>query len=140
MLFSVASAKSILFLCAQSTVLANPVIITDNPAFNLPTPETDDVLMAGPLERPVDPKYHLSIRRDVADIEARAASITSDQQEGLRLHNIARAGRGLRALLWDSNLEADALDWAQTMAQSGEFEHSKNSQRPGQGENLAFQK
>ena len=54
----------------------------------------------------------------------------------LREHNAARAAVGVGPLRSDTNLERDALAYAQEMARTGKFEHSTGDSRTGQGENL----
>ncbi|KAH7021338.1 CAP domain-containing protein [Microdochium trichocladiopsis] len=73
-----------------------------------------------------------------AEHELVARDRSKDQQRGLKLHNQARRVKGIPKLTWDKQLAADALAWAQHLAQTGKFEHSSNESRPGQGENLAY--
>ncbi len=61
-------------------------------------------------------------------------SLTAEEQIWLATHNAARTRYGRVALQWDDTLERDARIWAQHLAQTGTFEHSK--ERNGQGENL----
>ncbi|VUC22872.1 unnamed protein product [Clonostachys rosea] len=68
-------------------------------------------------------------------IEKRA--LTTDESQALQLHNDARAAVGVPALEWDTDLQANALAWAQELARRGSLDHSDSSQRPNQGENLA---
>lgn len=51
-------------------------------------------------------------------------------------HNSARRDAGVPALRWDASLAADAEAYAEEMARTRRFEHSDQSSRPGQGENL----
>ncbi|CAI6093844.1 unnamed protein product [Clonostachys chloroleuca] len=67
-------------------------------------------------------------------------NVSADQLESLRLHNAARAGRRLRAVVWDPSLESAARDWANYIAGINSLEHSSSAQRPNQGENLAYSK
>ena len=60
-----------------------------------------------------------------------------DQTQALKLHNDARAAKGVPA--WDATLASAAAAYAKQLADSGKFEHSPGSSRPGQGENLAYQ-
>lgn len=62
-----------------------------------------------------------------------------DQTQALKLHNDARAAKGVPALAWDATLASAAAAYAKQLADSGKFEHSPGSSRPGQGENLAYQ-
>ena len=54
----------------------------------------------------------------------------------LKVHNDARAAVGVQSLVWSKILEADALEWAKTMAKKDDMYHSSNESRTGQGENL----
>ena len=54
----------------------------------------------------------------------------------LKVHNDARAAVGVQSLVWSKTLEADALEWAKTMAKKDDMYHSSNESRTGQGENL----
>ena len=54
----------------------------------------------------------------------------------LKVHNDARAAVGAQSLVWSKTLEADALEWAITMAKKDDMYHSSNESRTGQGENL----
>lgn len=56
----------------------------------------------------------------------------------LALHNAERARYGLIPLSWDPALAAGAAQWAAYLAQTGAFEHSPKSLRPGVAENLAM--
>lgn len=51
-------------------------------------------------------------------------------------HNDARRDFGSQALRYDQNLAADALDYAEELADTRRFAHSTNASRPNQGENL----
>ncbi|EEU36744.1 uncharacterized protein NECHADRAFT_51924 [Fusarium vanettenii 77-13-4] len=65
-------------------------------------------------------------------------ALTADQKEGLRLHTVARQKKNVKALVWDTKLEAAAKAWAQKIAKSGKLAHSASKDRPNQGENLAY--
>lgn len=54
----------------------------------------------------------------------------------LREHNEARREVGTPDLVIDSDLSRQALDYAEEMARTGNFQHSPQSARQGQGENL----
>ncbi|KAH6695181.1 CAP domain-containing protein [Plectosphaerella plurivora] len=62
-----------------------------------------------------------------------SSSLSSDAQKALDAHNAARSEVNNAALSWDAGLEADALAWAQNLANIGSLTHSSGS---GQGENL----
>nr|QNH72469.1 toxin candidate TRINITY_DN28076_c5_g1_i4 [Pachycerianthus borealis] len=62
-----------------------------------------------------------------------------DADAALEEHNTLRAQHGAPALEWDDKLATEARDWANKMAADGQMEHSSEDQRPGEGENLAFQ-
>lgn len=51
-------------------------------------------------------------------------------------HNAARAEVGVDAAVLDANLSRQALEYAEEMARTGNFQHSPGSARPNQGENL----
>lgn len=53
--------------------------------------------------------------------------------ELLRLHNEARAKVGVAPLKWSAKIAAEAQEWANHLASTGQFEH----QRSRYGENLA---
>ena len=59
-----------------------------------------------------------------------------------QLINSHRANNGLSALISDSNLDSEARSWSQTMATTGNFEHSDISRFLGPwssvGENIAY--
>ncbi|RSL48381.1 hypothetical protein CEP53_009561 [Fusarium sp. AF-6] len=65
-------------------------------------------------------------------------ALTADQKEALRLHTVARQKKNVKALVWDTKLEAAAKAWAQKIAKSGKLAHSASKDRPNQGENLAY--
>ncbi|KAJ4316990.1 hypothetical protein N0V84_007585 [Fusarium piperis] len=75
-------------------------------------------------------------KRSLSNLFPRA--LTADQKEGLRLHTVARKKKGVKALVWDTKLEAAAKAWAQKIAKSGKLAHSASKDRPNQGENLAY--
>ncbi|MEO1048050.1 MAG: CAP domain-containing protein [Pseudomonadota bacterium] len=54
----------------------------------------------------------------------------------LSTHNEAREEVGVPPLVLDDDLSAQALEYAQELADTGRFEHSAQGDRPGQGENL----
>ncbi|KAK9420530.1 putative Glycoside hydrolase family 128 protein [Seiridium unicorne] len=67
-----------------------------------------------------------------------AAALDPDQQKALGAHNTKRKAKGLKALIWDTQLAKNATAYAQHLAQIGKLEHSSGDQRPNQGENLAW--
>ncbi len=55
----------------------------------------------------------------------------------MRAHSAARAAVHIAPLAWDTALAADALDYARTLASTGQFRHSKPATRSRpEGENL----
>lgn len=56
----------------------------------------------------------------------------------LDTHNAERVAMGVRPLVWNTKLEADARDWAEHLAKTGRFEHAPQSPdyAKAQGENL----
>jgi hypothetical protein len=141
MLFSALSVPSLLlFSSLQTAVLANPVALDidlsvlddDDMIIRLGVPDLLDVSVAA---READPYPD---QDEFEQLVKRALSV--DQQEGLRLHNAARLAKGAPALQWDTTLEANAKAWAVTIADKDLLVHSTSSQRPNQGENLAWQK
>uniref|UniRef100_A0A8H7TNN2 SCP domain-containing protein n=1 Tax=Bionectria ochroleuca TaxID=29856 RepID=A0A8H7TNN2_BIOOC len=136
MLFTSFYTSALLFLAAHHS-LASPLTTKDE-VLEADLSGQEEVLIAG------EPDLALSEKRDLEDgdqfVQLVARQSSSDQSEALRMHNAVRARRGVRALVWDSNLEANALAWAQQLARDRKFEHSDSSQRPGQGENLAYQR
>jgi hypothetical protein len=141
MLFSTLSAPSLLlFSSIQATVLANPVALdidislldADDMILQVGVPELVDVTIEA---READPYPD---QEELEQLVKRALSV--DQQEGLRLHNAARAAKGVPALQWDTTLEANAKAWATNIASRDLLVHSTSAQRPNQGENLAYQR
>ncbi|CAH0037634.1 unnamed protein product [Clonostachys solani] len=84
------------------------------------------------------PEAEIKVAINNAVVKPAAPSLTSDETEALRLHNAARAGKGLPPLVWDAKLAASASAWAQSLKNSNSFEHSSAVSRPNQGENLAW--
>lgn len=62
-----------------------------------------------------------------------SSGLSSDAQKALDAHNAARSEVNNPALSWDVGLEADALAWAQNLANIGSLTHASGT---GQGENL----
>jgi uncharacterized protein YkwD len=83
------------------------------------------------------PEAEIEVAMKKAVTKPAAASLTSDETEALRLHNAARARKGLPPLKWDAKLAANASAWAQSLKNSNSFQHSSAASRPNQGENLA---
>jgi uncharacterized protein YkwD len=54
----------------------------------------------------------------------------------LAAHNAERAAVGVPPVTWSSTLAAHAATWAKHLAQLGTMQHSRPSERPGEGENL----
>ncbi len=65
-----------------------------------------------------------------------AADLGAFDSALLDLHNRERASVGLRPLIWSDTLARGAAAWAQHLAETGRFEHSRPDQRDGEGENL----
>ncbi|KAM0351132.1 hypothetical protein ACHAPU_002916 [Fusarium lateritium] len=65
-------------------------------------------------------------------------ALTTDKKEALSLHNAARKKVKVDPLVWDSKLEAAALEWAKKIAKDKKMAHSAGKDRSGQGENLAY--
>ncbi|KAF5018119.1 hypothetical protein F66182_9912 [Fusarium sp. NRRL 66182] len=67
-------------------------------------------------------------------------AVSVEQQASLQLLNEARAGiktkPSIPPLVWDTSLEAGALQWAQALAKDATFAHSPQGERPGLGEAL----
>jgi hypothetical protein len=63
--------------------------------------------------------------------------LTSLDERLLAAHNRERSAAGIPALAWDPELAAEAREWGETLAASGEFEHAPDSgEEDPQGENL----
>lgn len=133
MLFSVTYAKFLLFFCAHSLVLSNP-ISGELDAQNIPLDVT--VTKGDPELSGVYENRSPEVNTDLHELSRRQA--TKDQTEALRLHNVARQSKNLRPLSWDATLTANALSWAKEIARKDTMVHSSSSQRPNQGENLAY--
>jgi len=68
--------------------------------------------------------------------KAPSPQLTPAATELLNAHNKYRKQVGVPPLVWSNKLAANAQQWANSLASRGVFEHSSNSQRPGEGENL----
>lgn len=65
--------------------------------------------------------------------------LSEDQKHALDMHNQARAHHGCPPLAWDDELAKHATAWAENEAHKiGHMQHSTGSERPGEGENLAW--
>ena len=70
-------------------------------------------------------------------IPASEASTQSDfAGRVLDVHNAERAALNLPPLIWNDTLAEHAAAWAEHLAALGQFEHSPNADRAGEGENL----
>ncbi len=58
------------------------------------------------------------------------------KEVSLKKHNQYRQKHNSGNLIWDDNLEKTAQNWANNLAQTGNFAHSTSKQRNGAGENL----
>ncbi|ETS85910.1 hypothetical protein PFICI_03935 [Pestalotiopsis fici W106-1] len=74
---------------------------------------------------------------DHVQLESRA-TLTLDQNTGLTVQNNGRKSLNEVLLVWDDTLTAHAQQWANYLAQIDQLQHSTSSQRPGEGENLAY--
>ncbi len=92
----------------------------ENPAPAAPAPSEP----AAP-DAPADP---------TADVPADAGELAQAEAESFRLLNELRASLGLAQLTRASDMDAFARNWSQTMASTGEFEHSDGPY----GENIAW--
>jgi uncharacterized protein YkwD len=54
----------------------------------------------------------------------------------LEIHKRERAAVSVPPLVWSDRLAADAKTWAEHIATTGEFVHSLNRDRPGEGESM----
>ncbi|KAK7210375.1 hypothetical protein V2G26_017553 [Clonostachys chloroleuca] len=133
MLFSNILAQSLLLSGAGYFVWANPITrenggqVGTSIGHDANTSEFPDTV----------PEAGIQAATKNAATKPSAASLTSDETEALRLHNAARAGKGLPPLKWDPKLAANASAWAQSLKNSNSFQHSSAALRPNQGENLA---
>ncbi|VUC29355.1 unnamed protein product [Clonostachys rosea] len=143
MLFSRLSLQA-LALCATSAI-ADATINDDTPLNGTKTVQDPPNIISYAGK----PEYHMTQRASRAMAsEAEYAkllnmgppNVSADQLESLRLHNVARAGRRLKAVVWDTSLESSARDWANYIAGLNSLQHSSSDQRPNQGENLAYSK
>jgi hypothetical protein len=63
--------------------------------------------------------------------------LTSLDERLLAAHNRERTAAGIAPLAWDPALAADAAEWGEALAASGEFEHAPDEDEDDpQGENL----
>ncbi|KAK7423504.1 hypothetical protein QQX98_000961 [Neonectria punicea] len=140
MLFTTIFGRSLLLFGFQSAVAGHQVpannreVQADVPAHiivHLGKPE----LIVSADKRSIDLDVHIGQRGNLP-IFPRA--LTVNQTEVLKLHNNARAKKKLKPLVWDRTLERNAKNWAVKIAKSGKLQHSANSDRPNQGENLAY--
>ena len=58
------------------------------------------------------------------------------QQRLLMAHNLERDQVGVQPMQWNASLAADAQQWADHLAQTGQFEHAPENHRAPEGENL----
>jgi hypothetical protein len=73
----------------------------------------------------------------VAEAKPRQADKSADfARRVLDAHNGERARLHLPLLAWSPILAAHAKAWAQEMARTGQFVHSSNESRPGEGESM----
>ncbi|CAG9991509.1 unnamed protein product [Clonostachys byssicola] len=133
MFFSNVLIQTLLLSGAGYFACANP--ITRENGGQVGTSVGHDVNTSGFPGTIPDPEFKVTTKNAVAN--PAAASLTSDETEALRLHNAARAGKGLPPLVWDAKLAANAAAWAQSLKNSNSFQHSSAASRPNQGENLA---
>lgn len=64
-------------------------------------------------------------------------TLTPDQQTFMNIHNEGRKAKSLAPLTFDDRLARHAQQWAKHLAKDiGHMQHSKSSERPGEGENL----
>lgn len=123
----------------QSYVIGSAIPVADG---ELVTVNADIVLFTGEPE--ILSLDKLTPRTPDAELEHDAhlftRALNKDETEALRLHNAARSKKKLKALVWDSKLQADALKWAKELVKKKKLEHSSGNQRTGQGENLAYAK
>ena len=68
-----------------------------------------------------------------ASVDAGAAPLSASL---LSAHNAERAQVGLRPIVWDERLAAEAAAYASELARTGHWGHAPAHRRPGQGENL----
>ena len=61
-----------------------------------------------------------------------------DVKSGLDAHNYYRGIHGVPPLEWDDELAKDAQVQCDRMAEDGVFEHARDLQQLGQGENLSM--
>lgn len=54
----------------------------------------------------------------------------------LAAHNAERAAVGVAPVTWSRAMAAHAADWAKHLIKVGALQHSRPSERPGEGENL----
>lgn len=67
-----------------------------------------------------------------------AASAQDLRTVALKLHNAERERLGLKPLVWDPALAAQAAVWARVLTTRGRLDHAPREERPGQGENLSM--
>jgi uncharacterized protein YkwD len=84
------------------------------------------------------PELSISSAPGVHVLATAHATLTGDQAAALKVQNDGRKGKGLAPLVWDNTLVHHAQQWANHLAQIDKMEHSTGSQRPGEGENLAW--
>ena len=61
---------------------------------------------------------------------------TDDESAALEVHNLERMSLGIEPLKWSNNLTVAAKKYADYLAANDLFNHSKNLESLGQGENL----
>lgn len=140
MLFTTIFGRSLLLFGIQSVVTGHQVPTRKRDAqADIPSHITllkgKPELIVSAERRAIDLDVHIG-KRGHLPIFPRA--LTVNQTEVLDLHNKARAKKKVKPLEWDRTLEKDAKIWAAKLAKSGKLQHSASSDRPNQGENLAY--
>lgn len=135
MLFSTVFTKSLVLSLFSTGVLSTPV--PDEELVEVRAVASDVLILGAPEVLSLADKRFL-FEEDELVSRQQTTPPTADHREALRLHNAARTRKGLKSLIWDKKLETDAKAWAKQIAANDKMVHSSGSQRPGQGENLAY--
>lgn len=138
MLFPTFCTQALLSLALTSFV-AGTTVSADEQLPDLSEYPTDVTVLAGEPEYNKPGKLRIRDSEDASfTSELVARALSNDENEALRLHNVARAKHSIPGLVWDAELANNALSWAKEIAKKGKLEHSTSAQRPNQGENLAM--
>ncbi len=107
-----------------------------SPATSAPTPTPSAMATSAPAPTPSPSTTPTPSPTPTGGASGTASVQDALMQVMLAEHNAARRAVGTPDLVIDPDLNRQALEYAQQLARTGTFQHSPNSARPNQGENL----